>query len=581
MPDQETSENRKSEKRQRNRHGGLIVLAIITGILVVLAVLLSHTLTWALKTFRFVSIDEILYQLNSPLAGTGGGMIEGYLHAVVPSVAIALGIYLLVCIIITLRIRWGTWMPWRRNREQAAAETTPDEGAEAAKPTRGERVLRQLQKLSSRREGMTEVEGNRVFSRRNAIGLGVVALVSLMSSFKSLHRAWDEYAVADYFAPREDGADFVRDNYVDPKTVEISFPEKKRNLIYLFLESMEITYSDIGHGGGFETGCIPELTRLAQEHEDFSGADDKLDGGISYAGTTWTMGAMFAQTSGLPLQSGIGGNAMNTQSEFFPSIATLGDILEDQGYHQALMIGSDADFGGRELYFTKHGNYEMCDYYWAIDSGLIPEDYHVWWGYEDYKLFAFAKDYLTEAAAQGDPFNLTMLTVDTHFEDGYVCEHCPTTYGDNRYANVMACSSKQVGEFIDWCTKQSWFADTTIIISGDHPTMDSDFCENVAEDYRRRVYTCYINPAADLAQPDLYRKFSTFDAFPTTLAAMGATIEGDRLGLGTNLFSATPTRTEEYGDDFVKSELNHSSPFVKELAAIDYDEAIENAWHGE
>ena len=32
-------------------------------------------------------------------------------------------------------------------------------------------------------------------------------------------------------------------------------------------------------------------------------------------------------------------------------------------------------------------------------------------------------------------------------------------------------------------------------------------------------------------------KFSQFDMFPTTLAALGVKIEGNKLGLGVNLFS--------------------------------------------
>ncbi len=43
------------------------------------------------------------------------------------------------------------------------------------------------------------------------------------------------------------------------------------------------------------------------------------------------------------------------------------------------------------------------------------------------------------------------------------------------------------------------------------------------------------------------RTYTTFDNFPTTLAAMGVTIEGNRLGLGTNLFSSEQTLSERYG----------------------------------
>ena len=58
--------------------------------------------------------------------------------------------------------------------------------------------------------------------------------------------------------------------------------------------------------------------------------------------------------------------------------------------------------------------------------------------------FEFAKEQLRDLSIQEEPFNLTMLTVDTHFEDGYVCEKCEDTHGDDQYANVMACSSKQI-----------------------------------------------------------------------------------------------------------------------------------------
>ncbi len=64
---------------------------------------------------------------------------------------------------------------------------------------------------------------------------------------------------------------------------------------------METTYSDQANGGAFEQDIIPELTQIAQENEDFSGTDTQLNGGEVFPGSTWTMGAMFSQTSGLPL----------------------------------------------------------------------------------------------------------------------------------------------------------------------------------------------------------------------------------------------------------------------------------------
>lgn len=162
---------------------------------------------------------------------------------------------------------------------------------------------------------------------------------------------------------------------------------------------------------------------------------------------------------------------------------------------------------------------------------------------------------------------MTMLTVDTHFEDGYICEQCGSEYGENQYADVIACSSRQVAEFVNWIQQQDFYENTTIVIVGDHPTMDSDFCENVGESYNRRVYTAYINSATE-AELSVAREYTIFDNFPTTLAAIGAEIEGERLGLGTNLFSSVQTLSERFGLEMQESELKKKSSFMMRLQEI-------------
>ncbi|MBR1439582.1 MAG: phosphoglycerol transferase, partial [Lachnospiraceae bacterium] len=211
--------------------------------------------------------------------------------------------------------------------------------------------------------------------------------------------------------------DFFEQEYVDAGQQDLKFPEKKRNLIYIFLESAEITYADTENGGAFAQNCLPNLTKLAEENEDFSGADPKLNGGYVLSGTDWTTGAMFAQSSGMPLKLPIRTDFENGSS-LFPGLTTLGDILQKEGYNRRLLLGSDIKFGGREGYYRGHGNYEIHDYVYALENGLIPEDYYVWWGYEDEILFNLAK---YELLTMQEPFCYTMLTVDTHFDDWYVC----------------------------------------------------------------------------------------------------------------------------------------------------------------
>ncbi len=479
---------------------------VLSMLIVVLATILCFSIRWMFDTWSNLSMDELVYHLTAPLDGTNESMIMEYLNVcIVPTVLMLL---MVAIVFSALRQRKGYF-----------------------------------------------------------IVMGVVIAVSLAVSAHTVHAAWNQLDAGNYVKAQGSYSTFIDDYYVNPAEVSIEFPEQKRNLIYIFLESMETTYADNENGGAFEENVIPELVVLAQENEDFSGESSRLNGGYAMTGATWTMGAMFSHTSGIPLSILIDGNNMDTQDSFFAGAITLGDILEQAGYSQTLLIGSDATFGGRRLYFTEHGNYDVVDYNYAIETGMIPEDYRVWWGYEDQKLFEFAKEKVEELASQDTPFNLTMLTVDTHFEDGYLCELCPDTYGDNQYANVMACSSQQVSEFVKWIQQQEFYENTTIILVGDHTTMDSDFCEDIDDGYIRRVYTSFINSAVEV-EVDTERNYTTFDNFPTTLAALGVEIEGNRLGLGTNLFSGTQTLTERFGIEYVEEEIGKKSELMEKMADL-------------
>jgi phosphoglycerol transferase len=358
---------------------------------------------------------------------------------------------------------------------------------------------------------------------------------------------------------------FIKDNYVDPSKVDLQFPQKKRNLIYVYLESMEQTYTDPSVGGTHKQNLIPELTKIAQQNESFSNSKTKINGSHSVSGTTFTMGGIFAATSGLPLKTNIKNNEMSDQTSFFDGVTTLGDILKDQGYNQTFMIGSDASFGGRDKYFNSHGNYQIDDYNWAKREKLIDQDYKVFWGYEDEKLFSFAKRQLSSLSKDDKPFNFTMLTVDTHFIDGYKCHLCEDKF-PSQYENVMACSSRQVSAFIKWCQSQSWYKDTTIVLSGDHPTMNGGINGNT-EWKDRKVYTAYINADAKRETTN-NRNYATLDNFPTTLAAMGVKIPGNKLGLGVNLFSKEKTLLEKYSLDHVDEEIKKKSAFMDKLQDV-------------
>lgn len=349
------------------------------------------------------------------------------------------------------------------------------------------------------------------------------------------------------------------DDYVSPDKVSIAFPESKRNLIYIYLESMETTFLSRELGGSQDENMIPELYQLADENINFS-HNDRVGGWPNISDTTWTVGAIVGQTSGVPLTIPVDVNSFGKYSRFLPGLTTLSDVLKKEGYYQAVLFGSDKAFGGRDKFFYDHGTDIIYDHSTASKDGIIPEGYRVWWGFEDTRLYTYAKKILTEISSSDKPFAFTMLTADTHHVGGYVCEKCDNKYGE-QYENVYSCSSRQAYEFISWIKEQPFYENTTIVICGDHLSMDADYFnrKGIAES-ERHIYNCFINSAVS-TDHSKNRAFSTMDIFPTVLASMGCKIEGDRLGLGVNLFSGSPTLCEQHGTDWLNTEIKKGSSY--------------------
>lgn len=493
------------------------VRLILGYLLLTIAFLLFVGANWCINQFGQLPFDQIVFHLKVPLEGANLDMIgDFFLKCLPPALVLAF-----LCLLLVIR--------WRHTQGRLTVSLFGRERTFGVFPFR--------------------------FLRRHFILLAVLVLVV------SLANGAVVLAVPQYVESQMSRSTIFEDNYVDPETATLTFPQTKRNLIYIFLESMETSYTSVENGGNEPVDIMPELTSLALNNISFSNTD-KLGGALEAPGVTWTVAAMTAQTAGVPLKIPFSNNSYGVNSaSFLPGAFTIGDILEREGYNQMLLIGSDAEFGGRRQLFTQHGNYDIWDYNTAKQDGKIAQDYYVWWGYEDAKLFEYAKEQLSALASEPEPFNFTMLTVDTHYEDGYVCPLCRDDYGD-QYANVIACSSRQVSEFIDWIQQQDFYWNTTIVLAGDHLSMGNRFFQNYG-DYTRTTYNCFIN-AVNWTDATHNRLFSTMDLYPTTLAAMGVEIEGDRLGLGTNLFSDRPTLMEEMGVDAFRQELDKTSRFYNE-----------------
>ena len=499
---------------KRKNHKKVLFIYIL--VLSLFNLILFFGLNWIATNVGIVSIDEIIFHIKVPLTGTSQSMINDIIiRAVMPVVVL----FILIVILLYKKHKYSFILEIRLFKKEFTIR------------------IRRLIIM--------------ILFLLNTAGI-IFQIVDIENKFK----------IIDYIKAQTLTSNFIELNYVDPKTTKLTFPEEKRNLIYIYLESMETSFSSKEYGGNQNIDMIPELTYLALNNTNFSNKET-LGGARQIAGTGWTIAGMVAQTAGIPLKMPVNSNNYIGYNKFLPGVYNLGNILEDNGYKQVLMIGSNAKFAGRDTYFKTHGNYEIKDYYKAIDEDIIGEDHYVFWGMEDSYLFEWAKKELKTLSKQ-QPFNLTMLTVNTHFPDGYLENSCEKKYGDNQYANAVACSSKQVGEFIDWIMEQDFYENTTIVLVGDHLSM----AENPilkSNGYTRVPLNIFINSAKE-ATNNKNRLFTPYDMFPTTLASLGVEIENNKLGLGTNLYSNELTIVEKYGLNETHAELAKKSVFYnKEL----------------
>ena len=499
-----------------------IISTIVLFLLLFILLLIIKSADWFLDNFGGVAFSTVVYQLFSPMKGTASDILNNYINSCLyPSIEYAL-LLIVFYTVYDMIIK---------------------------------KLILEFHVRICRREFLLRT-GNRFRLISKSLILGLVTLILCILVWRRTVLV----GIPEYVEAFARSSNLYEEEYIDPNEVSIEFPAppQRRNLLLIYMESMESTYASVEAGGAKDVNYIPGLTALAKENVHFSN-DEDLGGTIAYPGTGWTMAGILASCSGVNYKLPIEGNSAGDYENFLPGLTTLGDILHDSGYRNYFMCGSEAVFGGRADFYTQHGDYTILDYNTAKRDGIISEDYYEFWGMEDKYLYEYARQELTEIASDEEPFNFTMLTVDTHHPDGYICSLCDNAYPE-QYANAIACADRQVCEFITWVKEQSWYENTTIVITGDHYSMNADFRDDIG-DYERTIYNCFINlPEGLSANQTTNRESSIMDMFPTILVAVGANIEGDRLGLGTNLFSSEQTLPEKLGKDVFYEELRlHSN----------------------
>jgi phosphoglycerol transferase len=331
------------------------------------------------------------------------------------------------------------------------------------------------------------------------------------------------------------GEDYFRSHYVPPAGVKAEALGERKNLVLIYVESLETTY---GNRSIFGRNLLSSL--------------DKLNG-VSFTkyeqvpGTSWTIAGITATQCGIPLKSVsvYDGNQNGERSTtFLPGAVCLGDILKSYGYKNVFLGGASLEFAGKGKFLENHGYSERYGREEWVAAGNNSADMSGWGLYDD-KLFENAKFKLKELHDAGRPFNLTILTVDMHHPQGTSSAYCAEQYSE-AFQDIVECTANLVANFVQYIKANNYLQDTNVVILGDHLAMTNSVADKLKRAPHRYVYNSFIS---DHPLKKNREEIVHFDLFPTILAFLGIEVPQGRLALG---YSASGSQEQKPPSDRIK-----------------------------
>ncbi|MEX0964579.1 MAG: sulfatase-like hydrolase/transferase [Pseudohongiellaceae bacterium] len=303
-----------------------------------------------------------------------------------------------------------------------------------------------------------------------------------------------------------------------------------KNLLFIFLEGLEAIYTD----EEVFPGLTPTLRRLNAEGW-------QLENMQQIHGSGWTMGGIVSSMCGTPLvyESRLTGNEV-LFSRLLDSATCLPDILQSAGYQQVFMGGASLDFANKGDFLLDHG-FDAALGSDELADELEDPEYLGGWGLYDESLFALAADKFRSLASLDQPFNLTLLTVDTHHPSGEPSPSCPSYNAiDNSILHAVHCTDFLLGKFIEQIKKSPTYEDTVIVLLSDHLSMRNIAFPLFPADYERKLYFNVLNAE----QQGMEQMVATpLDVSPTLLELMD--VEHDATFLaGVNLLDMSAKAAE-------------------------------------
>ncbi len=338
------------------------------------------------------------------------------------------------------------------------------------------------------------------------------------------------------------------EEYIFPEKIKFDFPEKKRNLILIYLESFEHNFSQTEQYG---KNLLPNLSSFWKE------GNHSLSHQPMY-GTDFSIASLVSSHCGIPLRYTYI-NDIWALKFFLPQAVCFPEILKQNGYQTAIVKAADITFTRVNIFAKTHGYDEAL----GVDEILqnFPKESHsarlgTFGGVTDETLFTYAKEKLMQFP-KDKPFMLTLFSLDTHTPTPHHNPKCQKVFGDIR--DVYMCTDKTVYDFVTWLKASPYWENTTVVIMGDHLYPSRIKAKGHP---KRGTYNVFLNLPENL-QINKNMAFSTFDMAPTILESLGIKFSEKAFGLGRSLFFGPDTLLQRLGRQKLKSQLIKDSNLYK------------------
>lgn len=336
-----------------------------------------------------------------------------------------------------------------------------------------------------------------------------------------------QFTVIAYLKEKnKDDGGFFKNYYVNPRMLSFANTQPK-NLVIIYVESLESTYSNKDLFG-------KDLLTSLNEFKSQNPTSLSIPNYHQLPGTGWTVAAIVATQCGVPLKqlTILNGNRWGEQLKtFLPNAICLSDILANHGYQNIFMSGSSLAIGGKDVFLQTHHYHQIYGKETWLKSGVGPSAFYAW-GLADDDLFQRAEQKLTELMREQSPFNLTILTVDTHGLDGQLSHAC-RDHGHQGFEGIIACDAENIAKFLNFIKSHHWLDKINVVVVGDHLAMKNLVFDRLNQIKKRRIFNLIITSDHNQLATD---RMVAFDVFPTLLDLAGFQYGRAEVALGRSIF---------------------------------------------